>query len=70
MRRGAEGGGDARCCVKAATRRLLDEQILVVAVLGSGKKSDAMWHVPHLKEHSEIAPKRVVRECIRFYSQK
>ena len=29
----------------AATRRLLEEQ-LVVAVLGSGKKSDAMWDVP------------------------
>ena len=46
MRRGAEGGRDARCCVKAATRRLLEEQIVVVAVLGSGKKSDDMWHVP------------------------
>ena len=34
--------------MKAATRRLLEEQIVVVAVLGSGKKSDAMWHVPQL----------------------
>ena len=33
--------------VKAATRRLLEEQIVVVAVLGSGKRSDSMWHVPH-----------------------
>ena len=30
-----------------ATRRLLEEQLVVVAVLGSGKKSDDMWHVPH-----------------------
>ena len=30
-----------------STRRLLEEQLEVVAVLGSGKKSDAMWHVPH-----------------------
>ena len=35
----------ARCCVKVATRRLLIEQLVVVAILGSGKKSDAMWHV-------------------------
>ena len=34
--------------MKAATRRLLEEQIVVVAVLGSGKKSDAMCHVPHM----------------------
>ena len=27
-------------------RRLLEEQLEVIAVLGSGKKSDAMWHVP------------------------
>ena len=32
--------------MKVATRRLLEEQLIVVAVLGSGKKSDAMWHVP------------------------
>ena len=30
-----------------ATRRLLEEQITVVVVLESGKKDDAMWHVPH-----------------------
>ena len=30
-----------------ATRRLLEEQLVVITVLGSGKKSDAMWHVPH-----------------------
>ena len=35
--------------MKAATRRLFEEQIVVVAVLGSGKKSDAMWHVPQCK---------------------
>ena len=32
--------------MKASVRRLLEEQLVVVAVLGSGKKSDAMWHVP------------------------
>ena len=31
--------------MKVAARRLLEEQLVVVAVLGSGKKSDAMWHV-------------------------
>ena len=30
--------------MKVATRRLLEEQLVVVAVLGSGKKNDAMWH--------------------------
>ena len=34
--------------MKVATRRLLEEQIAVVIVLESGKKDDAMWHVPHL----------------------
>ena len=33
--------------MKVATRRLLEEQIAVVVVLKSGKKDDAMWHVPH-----------------------
>ena len=42
MRRGV----DARCCVKTATRRLLEEQIVDVAALGRGKKSDAIGHVP------------------------
>ena len=36
--------------MKSATRRLLEEQLVVVAVLGSGKKSDAMWHVPQSDE--------------------
>ena len=31
--------------MKVATRRLLEKQIAVV-VLVSGKKDDAMWHVP------------------------
>ena len=48
VRRGAEVGWDARCCVKVATRRLLKVQLVVVPVLGSGKKSDAVWHVPQL----------------------
>ena len=34
--------------MKVATRRLLEEQIAVVVVLESGKKDDAMWHVPHM----------------------
>ena len=33
--------------MKVATRRLLEKQISVVVVLESGKKDDAMWHVPH-----------------------
>ena len=41
--------------MKVATRRLLEEQLVVNAVLGSGKKSDAMWHVPH-----PISPKTPV----------
>ena len=32
--------------MKVATRKLLEEQIAVVVVLESGKKDDAMWHVP------------------------
>ena len=32
--------------VRLMTRRLLGEQIAVVVVLESGKKDDAMWHVP------------------------
>ena len=38
----------ARCCVRVTTRRLLEEQIAVVVVLESGKKDDAMWHVPQM----------------------
>ena len=45
VRREPEVGRDARCCVNMATRSLLEEQIAVV-VLESGKKDDAMWHVP------------------------
>ena len=32
--------------MKVAARRLLEELIAVVVVLESGKKDDAMWHVP------------------------
>ena len=32
--------------MKVVTKRLLEEQIAVVVVLESGKKDDAMWHVP------------------------
>ena len=48
MRREPEVGLDARCCVKVATRRLLEEQLAVVEILESGKKDDAMCLVPHL----------------------
>ena len=34
--------------MKVAIRRLLEDQIAVVVVLESGKKNDAMWHVPHM----------------------
>ena len=43
--------------MKVATRRLLEEQLVVVAILGSGKKSDAMWHVPNLYNKYEISIK-------------
>ena len=33
--------------MKVTAERLLEEQIAVVVVLESGKKDDAMWHVPH-----------------------
>ena len=32
--------------MRVMTIRLLEEQIAVVIVLESGKKDDAMWHVP------------------------
>ena len=31
---------------ESATSRLLEEQLVVVAVPGSGKKNNDMWHVP------------------------
>ena len=34
--------------MKVATRRLLEEQIAAVVVLGRGEKNDTMWHVPNL----------------------
>ena len=37
--------------MKVDTRRLLEEQIAVVVVLESGKKDDAMWHVPQVATH-------------------
>ena len=48
MRREPEVGRDSRCCVKVATRRLLEEQTAVVVVLESGKKDNAMWHMPYV----------------------
>ena len=32
--------------MKVANRRLLEEQIAAVDVLGRGETNDAMWHVP------------------------
>ena len=43
-----EKGRDTRGCVRVVIRRLLGEQIVDAGVLGSGKKEDAMWHVPQL----------------------
>ena len=40
-------------------RRLLVEQIVVVAVLGCGIKVDAMSHVPH-REYSEVEQRAAV----------
>ena len=45
VRRKPEVGRGARCCVKVATKRLLEDQIAAVVVPGRGEKSDAMWHV-------------------------
>ena len=39
--------------MKVATRRLLDEQIAAVVVLGRGEKNDAMWHKPHLGRYTQ-----------------
>ena len=47
--------------MKAATRRLLEDQMVVVAVLGSGKKNDAMWYVPHLEWSGGTASMSYVR---------
>ena len=38
--------------MRVMIRRLLGEQIVDVGVLGSGKKEDAMWHVPHSNQLS------------------
>ena len=38
--------------MKVATKRLLEEQIAVVVVLESGKKEDAMWHVPQCHDNN------------------
>ena len=46
--------------MKVATRRLLEEQLVVVAILGSGKKSDAMWHVP--QTHARMFSKTLASE--------
>ena len=48
VRRGAEVGWDARCCMKVATRRLLEEQIAAVVVLVRGEKNEVIWHVPQV----------------------
>ena len=42
-----KGDESTRRCVRVVIRRLLGEQIVDVGILGSGKKEDAMWHVPH-----------------------
>ena len=40
-----------------ATRRLLEEQIAAVVVLGKDEKNDAMWHVPHPRKNKIIKMK-------------
>ena len=42
--------------MKVATKRLLEEQIAVVVVLESGKKEDAMWHVPQIHQIIHLSP--------------
>ena len=53
MRRGGEGEGGARWCVRVTTRRLLEEQMAVVVAADSGMKDDAMWHVMSLLSHKD-----------------
>ena len=45
--------------MKVTTRRLLEEQIAVVVVLESGKKNDAMWHVPQILHWEAPGHRRV-----------
>ena len=61
VRREPEVGRDERCCVKVATRRLLEEQIAAVVVPrrgenvpGRGEKNDSMWHVPQFVAISQL----------------
>ena len=42
--------------MRVVTRRLLGGQIVTLAVVGSGKKDDAMWHVP---QHRILSLKRL-----------
>ena len=48
--------------MNVATRRLLEEQIAVVVVLESGKKDDAMWHVPQSYLMTQAA-----NACVFYY---
>ena len=45
--------------MKAATKRLLEEQIAAVVVPGRGEKNDTMWHVPHMSEVNFISIKLI-----------
>ena len=56
VRREPEVGGNARCCVKVATRRLLGEQIAAVVVPGKGEKNDAIWHAPQMNHRRSSTP--------------
>ena len=49
--------------MKVATRRLLEEQIAVVIVLESGKKDDAMWHVPQFIALHRHDYRKVEKDC-------
>ena len=41
--------------MRVVIRRLLGEQIVAVGILGSGKKDDAMWHVPHHNQFFKVS---------------
>ena len=56
VRRGGTGEWGARWCVRVTTRRLLEEQMTVVAS-DSDTKDDAMWHVPQLHPWDKCALK-------------